>query len=43
MPTIIVESGPENYQTVEKILLDLGYIMLEKIATHDYLFTKKDL
>jgi FkbM family methyltransferase len=41
MPNIIIEAFPENYSSVEKILLDLGYIMKEQFALSNYLFIPK--
>ena len=41
MPTIIIESFKENYLSVEKILLDLGYTMAEKLSEDNYVFIPK--
>ena len=41
MPNIIIESFDTNYPSVEKILLDLGYVMVEKLSEHNYVFTPK--
>jgi len=41
MPTIIIESFDAHYPNVEKILLDLGYTMAEKLSLDNYVFTPK--
>ena len=41
MPNIIIESFNENYPTVEKILLDLSYTMVEKLSADNYIFIPK--
>jgi len=41
MPNIIIEAFTENYPSVEKILLDLGYAMVEKLSEDNYVFIPK--
>ena len=43
MPNIIIEIFDTNYPNVEKILLDLAYIMKEKLSDHNYVFVPKVL